>query len=85
MARALMTSLAEKWRTYLQKRRLSGTMRIVTIRAVLGDRLVFPQKWPAVFSVAGRAGFSDRVLHELRRGSRTVGRMAGGTGHRPFE
>ena len=81
MARALVTRLAEKWRAYLEQRRLHRAVRVVTVAAVLGDRLVFPEERSAVFGVAAGAGFVDGVLHELRRRGRAMRRMAGGAGH----
>jgi len=84
MARALMARLTKEWRAHLEKRRLGGTVGIVTIGAVLGNRLVLPPKWSAVLGVTGRASFRDAVLHELRRRRGAVRRMAGGAGHFPF-
>src|ERR1700689_4776924 len=84
MPRALVTGLAEKRRAYLEERRLRRAVRIVTIGAVLRDRLVLPQERAAVFGVAARAGFRDGVLDELRRCRRAVRRMARGAGHLPF-
>ena len=84
MTSALMTRLTEKGRAHLEKRRLGGTMGIVTVGAVLDDRLVLPQERPAVFGVTGGAGFGDGVLDEQRRRRRAVRRMAGGAGHLSF-
>jgi hypothetical protein len=73
-----------KRRAHLEQRRLRRAVRIVTIGAVLRDRLVLPQERPAVFGVTGRAGFRDGVLDQLRRGRRAMRRMAGGAGHLAF-
>ena len=59
-------------------------MRLVTVAAVFRDGLVFPEKWPAIFRMAARAGFVDGILHELRRRRRPVRRMAGSAGHLAF-
>ena len=84
MARALVTCLAQKRRPQFKQRRLRRAVRIVTVGAVLGDRLMFPEKRPAIFGVTGRAGFIDGVFNQLRRGRRTVRRVARGAGHRAF-
>ena len=76
--------LTQKRRAHLEKRRLRRAVRLVTVGAVLGDRLVLPEKRPAVFRMAAGAGLVDGVLHQLRRGGRAVRRMAGGAGHLAF-
>ena len=81
MACALVTGLTEEGRAHLEKRRLRRAVRIVTVAAVLGDRLVLPEKRSAVLGMAARAGLVDRVLHELRRRGRAVRRMAGRASH----
>jgi hypothetical protein len=82
--RAFVTRLAQKRRAHFQKRRLRGTMWIVAIGAVLRDRLVFPQKRPAKFSMAGSASFGDGVLDQLSRSARAMRRVARRTRHLPF-
>jgi hypothetical protein len=84
MARTLVTCLAQKRRPQLQQRRLRRAVRVVTVSAVLGDRLMFPEKRPAIFGVAGRASFIDGIFHQLRPGRRAVRRVARGAGHRAF-
>src|SRR5271167_3896291 len=59
-------------------------MRIVTVAAVLGDRLMFPEKRAAVFGVTGGASLIDGVFNQLRRRGGTVWRMTRGAGHRAF-
>src|SRR5580692_7237116 len=68
MACALVTRLAQERRPNFKKRRLRRTVRIVTVSAVLGHRLMFPEKWAAVFGVTGRASLIDGVFYQLRRG-----------------
>jgi len=70
---ALVTALAKKGRPHLEERGLRRTMRIVTVAAVLCDRLMLPQERAAEFGVAGRAGFVDGIPHQLRRRGRSVG------------
>ncbi len=82
--RAFVTALAEEGRAHLEQRRLRGTVRLVTVAAVLRHRLMLPQERPAVFGMAARAGFIDGVLHQLRRRRRTMRRMTGGAGHLAF-
>lgn len=84
MARALVARLAEKRRPQFKQRRLRGAMWIVTVGTVLGDRLMLPEKRPAVFGMTGGAGLIDGVFNQLRRGGGTVRRMARGAGHRAF-
>ena len=68
----LVARLAEKGRPHLEQRRLRGTVRIVTVAAVLCDRLMLPQERAAEFAVTGCAGFIDGVPHQLRRRARSV-------------
>ena len=84
MARALVTGLAQKRCAHLEQSRLHRTVRLVAAGAVLGHRLVFPEKRPAVFGVAAGAGFIDGVLHQLGGRRRAMRRMAGGARHLSF-
>lgn len=51
MPRALVTRLTQERRAHLEQRRLHRTVRLMAVGAVLGHRLVFPEKRPAVFGV----------------------------------
>jgi len=73
VTRALVTRLAEKGRPHLEERRLRRTVRVVTVAAVLCDRLMLPQERTTEFGMTGSAGFVDRVPHQLRRRARSVG------------
>src|SRR5580698_7029261 len=84
MTCALMTRLAQERRPKFKKRRLRRSVRIVTVGAVLGHRLMFPEKRAAVFGVTGRASLIDGILNQLRRGGGTVRRMARRACHRAF-
>lgn len=66
--RALMRTVValftqERWARF-QQRGDVGTVRGMAIGAVLGRWLMLPQEGAAFFSVAGVAGFSDRVLFQ---------------------
>ena len=78
--RAVMALLAQKWRDRLEQRRNVGAVRGMAIVAVLGHRLMFPQKRPAFFGMAGITGFGDRIFVQQFRTSRTMRVMAVGTG-----
>ena len=84
MTCALVTRLAQERRPKSKKRRLRRAMRIVTVGAVLGYRLMFPEKRPAVFGVTGRASLINGIFNQLRRGRGTVRRMARRARHRAF-
>jgi len=84
MARALVTRLAQERRPQFKQRRLRRPVRVVTISAIVGHRLVFPEKRAAVFSVTGRASLVDGIFNQLRRCGGTVWRMARRARHRAF-
>ncbi len=73
MAGALMAGLAQEGRPELQERRLSGSVRIVAIGAILRNRLMLPQERSAKFRMTAGAGFGDGILDEQGGRSRTMG------------
>lgn len=62
----LMALLAKEWRPDLQHPVLSGSVRVMTDRAVLLYRLMFPQKWSALVLMALITDIVDGVLCQLR-------------------
>ena len=84
MTRALVTGLAQKRCAHLEQRGLYRAVRLMAAGAVLGHRLVFPEKRPAVFGVTGRASLINGIFNQLRRGRGTVRRMARRARHRAF-
>jgi len=72
MAGALVTGLAQERRPELQERRLCRPVRIVAIGAILCNRLMLPEEWPAKLRVTAGAGFRDGILDEHGGRSRTM-------------
>jgi len=73
--------IADERRTSLEQVVGNGAVRLMTIGAVVGDRLVVMHERTTLFHVAGVAGFDHAIaLHELGTG-RTVGIVAIRTGH----
>src|SRR5215469_13083703 len=67
MAAAVMAGVTYARHPHLQELRVGGAMRLVTVRAILYDRWVFPEKRSAAFSVATQAVFICGALDELLR------------------
>lgn len=79
-----MTTLAQEWLSYRQHPLLGRAMGIVTGRAVLACRLVFPEERPALLAMACGAGFHHRVAYEHAYRVGTVGIMAVIARHQPL-
>ena len=60
-----MTVLAKERHFLDQHAGLGAAMRVMAIRAIVPDRLVFPQIWAALFRMALVAGLVDRVLGQV--------------------
>jgi energy-converting hydrogenase Eha subunit C len=85
MARSLMAGLAQKRRAQFQQCRLRRTVRIVTIGAILGHRLVLPQERTAILGMTAGTGLRGGVLDQLCRSAGAVRGMAGRACHFPFQ
>ena len=72
MARALVTGLAQERCADREQGRLRRTVRLVAVVAILGNRLMLPQKRAAEFRMTGSAGLVDGVFDQLRRPRRAV-------------
>ena len=79
-----VAALAKKRLSHRQHPVLSGAVGIMTGSAVLADRLMFPEKRPAFFGMAGRAGLIDGAAGQHPGGRRAVGVMAIIAGHQAF-
>jgi hypothetical protein len=66
MSRAFVAGLAQKRGANFQHGRLHGAMRLMTIAAVLGDRLMFPEEGSAQLRMAACARFGHGILDERR-------------------
>ncbi len=79
LMRAVVALVTQERRARFQQRGDVGTVRGMAIGAVLGRWLMLPQEGAAFFSVAGVAGFSDRVLLQQFGTGRAMGIVAIGT------
>ena len=82
---ASVALLAEHGGTRLQEGCHIRTVRRMAVGAILSDRGMFPQKWAALFRVAGIAGLGDCVLHHQPRSGGTMRVVAVGAGDLAFE
>jgi hypothetical protein len=57
-----MAVLAQERNSLYQHRGLGGAVRIMAIYAAIPDRVVFPQKWSALFSMALVTGFNNCIF-----------------------
>src|SRR5262245_52210479 len=60
-----MTGITNARHSYFQQLRIVGAVGFVTISAVLHDRRVLPQEWPAPFRMAAQTIFSGVRLDQL--------------------
>ena len=81
---AVMARVADTRHPHFQQLRVAGAMRFVTIRAILHDRWVFPEKWSAAFGVAAKAVFSRGALDKLLRIGCAMWIVAARAGHLSF-
>ena len=64
---AVVAGVANARHPHLQQLWVTSAMRFVTVRAILHDRWMFPQKWSAAFGVAAQAVLVCSALDELLR------------------
>src|SRR5215472_12914201 len=67
MTAAVMAGVAHARHPHLQELRVAGAMRLVTVRAILYDRYVFPEKRSAAFRGPTQEVLSCGALDELLR------------------
>src|SRR6476620_7244251 len=68
----------------LEQLRVVGSVRFVTIRAILHDRWMLPEKWAAPFGMAGQTVFRYSRLNQLFRIRTTVRIVATGASNFAF-
>jgi len=84
VAGAFMTGLTQEGRPHFQQGGLRRAVRIMAVGAVLGDRLMLPQKRSPKFGMAAGASLRDGVPDELRRCGGPVRRVARSACHGAF-
>ena len=72
VVRAVMAFVTQERSSRFQQRSNVGTVRRMAIGAVFCHRLVFPQEWAALFSMAGETGFSHCGFLQQLGSGRTV-------------
>jgi hypothetical protein len=64
---AVVARVADSRHPHLQQLRVAGTMRFVTVRAILHDGWVLPEEGTAAFGVTAQAVFIGGALDKLLR------------------
>jgi len=82
--RAVVALGTQEWRAGFEQRRNIGSVRGMTIGAVLRHWFMFPQEGAALFGMADKAGLHDRALLQQMGTGRTVRVVAVGTDHLAF-
>jgi hypothetical protein len=67
MPARVVTGITDSRHSYFQQLRVIGPVRLVTIRAILHHRRMFPEKGPAPLGMARQTVLGDRRLNQLLR------------------